>query len=105
MADWLAADGLQLGSADPGAIFAALDELLERPPWQLDALCAEPAYRDVNFFPERGEDSNAAKTVCARCLVADECARFAIEHGEAGIWGGTSRRQRKTLRMSLRRAA
>jgi len=90
--DWLAAD-----------LFAVL---VDRPAWQRDGLCREPAYADVDFFPARGGDVGLAKQVCARCLVADECARYAVGFAgdEYGIFGGTTPRQRSRIRASLRPA-
>lgn len=73
-----------------------------RPAWQRDALCSEPEYRDVNFFPERGESAEPARQVRARCLVADECLRFALEAGPdvTGLWGETSGRDRRTMALT-----
>jgi WhiB family transcriptional regulator, redox-sensing transcriptional regulator len=86
-------------------VVVATDDMIElladlfRQPWQADALCQEPHYVELNWFPERGESTNAAKAVCSRCLVRDECLGFAIERGVAeGIWGGTSGRERRALR-------
>ena len=57
-----------------------------RPDWQKDAACRE--HPEVNFFPERGESTAPAKAVCSTCLVADECAAYALENGiKDGIWG------------------
>jgi WhiB family redox-sensing transcriptional regulator len=76
-----------------------LDELLDAPPWMADALCAEPAYPTSMFFPERGEPTEPAKAVCARCLVRQECLAYALAAGiPLGIWGGTSGRERRALR-------
>lgn len=67
---------------------------LRPPAWMRDALCAEPHYVDLPWFPEPRENSERiaeAKTVCARCLVRTECATFAAEHAIThGIWGGQS---------------
>lgn len=73
------------------------------PDWMADALCAEPAYRAVTFFPERGESTGPAKAVCARCLVRPDCLDHAltVKAGSLplpGVWGGTSDRDRKRLR-------
>jgi hypothetical protein len=68
-------------------------------PWQRDALCNEPAYRDTEFFPERGVSSRATKAVCGRCLVRDECLDYALRAGvKHGIWGGLSERERRRVR-------
>jgi WhiB family redox-sensing transcriptional regulator len=65
-----------------------------RPAWQADALCAEPAYADLAWFPERGQPTAPAKAVCARCLVRAECLAFAVENGiTEGVWGGLVGRQ------------
>jgi WhiB family transcriptional regulator, redox-sensing transcriptional regulator len=87
------------GRAD--ALLAGLRDLGVEP-WRLDALCQEPEYRDLHeWFADRGESTEAAKAVCARCLVADECLAFALSTPETavhGIWGGTSGRERRGLR-------
>ena len=69
-----------------------------RPSWQKDALCHE--YRHVNFFPKLGEPTEPAKQVCDRCAVKAECLAYALDDNDitAGIWGGTSNKQRKQLR-------
>lgn len=42
---------------------------------------------------------NAAKAICARCLVLSDCLTYAIETGQdAGVWGGTSEQERRALR-------
>lgn len=78
-----------------------LEQLLDFPDWHRDALCTEPAYAEVQFFPERGEDARPAKAVCDGCLVRAECLQTALDFGgEDGIWGGLSGRQRRQLRQS-----
>ncbi len=60
-----------------------------------DAACADSL---VQFFPERGEDARSAKDICAACVVREECLGYALAHGiDAGIWGGTSARERRRL--------
>jgi WhiB family redox-sensing transcriptional regulator len=74
-------------------------ELLEaeRPAWQRDALCQE--YPDVTFFPERGEPTEPAKAVCARCACQEECRAWAVTiDAPAGIWAGESARKLKQAR-------
>lgn len=66
--------------------------------WMRDALC--PEYPDTEFFPDRGEPSEPAKAICRSCLVQAECLDYAVAVGGpavAGIWGGTSGRERRTL--------
>ena len=53
------------------------------------------------FFPARGdiEGAEAAKAVCAGCVVRAECLEFAIATSERdGIWGGLSGRERRQLK-------
>lgn len=73
-----------------------MDGLLEQPEWMASAVCAQT---DAElFFPEPGGTPRAAYRVCAGCPVRKECLDFAIEHGEMGVWGGTSDLQRRRLR-------
>lgn len=74
-----------------------LDELLRRPGWHADAACRE-APAEVSFFPERGESTLPALAFCARCLVRTECREAAESYGPAtaGVWGGTTGRQRRS---------
>ena len=52
----------------------------------------------VGFFSDRGGSNAAAKRICARCAVRDECLSYALAHDiEFGVWGGTSPRERKQL--------
>ena len=77
---------------------ATLDlvSLLARPAWHRDALCRE--YPQLPWIPERGQSLHDTKAVCARCMVRAECLTAGIDGDEAGIWGGTSGQQRKTIR-------
>ena len=66
------------------------------PPWKAEAACT-PDQADL-FFPERGEDADEAKRICAGCTVRRECLIYALANNERhGIWGGTSRRERRKL--------
>lgn len=52
------------------------------------------------FFPERGAMApvNEAKAICAGCPVKAECLEWALTlPEEAGIWGGTSARERRAM--------
>lgn len=56
------------------------------------------------YFPDKGVPSRAAKAVCRRCPVREECLDAALERDELfGIWGGLSRAERAALKR--RRAA
>ena len=71
-------------------------------------LHATPVIDDVGpvphtFFPERGEDERPAKSICKTCPVKSQCLGYALDAGEKfGIWGGTSERQRRTMRRNRR---
>jgi WhiB family redox-sensing transcriptional regulator len=71
--------------------------------WQQEAACAR---LDTDLFfhrsGERGEGfqtrERAAKRVCARCPVLDECRRYALEAREPyGVWGGLTEDERANL--------
>ena len=69
----------------------------DRNPWIDRASCrgVDPAL----FFPARGEPTDAAKAICARCPVRVECGDFAMASNERyGIWGGLSQRQLRQAR-------
>jgi WhiB family redox-sensing transcriptional regulator len=63
------------------------------------ALCTQV---DPEFwFPEKGESGREAKAVCARCEVRAECLSHALSHAELlGVWGGTSERARRRMRLA-----
>ena len=70
---------------------------LRAQPWMADANCAgvDPEL----FFPQRGESTVEAKAVCRACPVRAQCLDYALSINERnGIWGGTSERQRRTIR-------
>ena len=58
-------------------------------PWRAQAACRGlPA--DL-FHPELGANAKAAKAVCQRCPVAQECLIYALSNTvEFGVWGGLS---------------
>jgi WhiB family redox-sensing transcriptional regulator len=79
-----------------------LDRLLEavrsRPPWMARGACREhPVELFFPAAPARGvaPDEGPALAICAGCPVSYQCREFAEEHGEAGVWGGTTARQRR----------
>jgi WhiB family transcriptional regulator, redox-sensing transcriptional regulator len=45
-----------------------------------------------------------ARAVCRRCEVAGACLKWAIESGQAGVWGGLSDDERRTLKRRNARA-
>lgn len=40
----------------------------------------------------------AAVAVCRACPVREVCLEYALEHGELGVWGGTTERERREQR-------
>lgn len=56
------------------------------------------------FFPEgRGADAKEKQVAkfCQGCPYIKECLQFALENDEWGVWGGTTRLQRKPMREAL----
>lgn len=74
------------------------------------AACAD---EDPELFFPIGDTGPAllqaeeAKAVCRTCLLMESCLRDALERGEdAGVWGGLSEKERRSLRRrAARRAA
>jgi WhiB family transcriptional regulator, redox-sensing transcriptional regulator len=69
--------------------------------WRARAACS--GYPNSLFFPATDDPDDAsvekAKSVCAVCPVIDDCLEYALETNQrSGIWGGTSERERKSLR-------
>jgi len=77
--------------------------------WQLEGACRgeDPG---VFFHPEgergpaRAAREAAAKAICARCPVINECATQALEIREPyGVWGGLSEDDREAIYTGQRR--
>lgn len=69
--------------------------------WRARAACS--GYPNTLFFPSiDGADEASlakAKSICGVCPVLDDCLEYALETNQrAGIWGGTSEKERKSLR-------
>ena len=70
---------------------------LEFKPWMGYAKCVGVDDPDV-FFPEQYTPTEAARQVCASCLVRIECLQHAIDGQEAhGIFGGLSVAERRKI--------
>ncbi len=73
--------------------------------WIYEALCGEPKYKDVDFFPDTGELGRGydrvvrrAQAVCLECPVRVECAVYAVQANERlGVWGATTPTERHRL--------
>ena len=72
----------------------------DAPEWFSQGACRGTL--DVDFFAEDEHAIARAKAVCAQCDVVRECLAFAVERGEIGVWGGTTRRERRGLRTTDR---
>ena len=55
------------------------------------------------FFADDSESIAAAKAVCARCPVREQCLDFALQGRHYGIWGGLTDKERARLRRDQRR--
>jgi len=85
-----------------------------RAAWRQQAACAGLVVSptDDMWFPPDGEHGNvarvrerAAKRVCARCPVTQECLAFAVATGQQhGVWGGLGSRELAARRRAWRRA-
>ncbi len=54
------------------------------------------------FFVRGAAQSRKAVKVCQRCLVRDECLRYAISNQvDFGVWGGLTERQRRAYQRKL----
>jgi len=76
--------------------------------WRNDALC-RGVETDL-FFPagELGEEpvrqAEAAKEVCSRCPVREDCLDYALATDQPfGVWGGTTEGERRAIRRRRRR--
>jgi WhiB family redox-sensing transcriptional regulator len=66
------------------------------PGWFVDALCAEIGGDE--WYPEKGGTTRAAKRICAKCPVREECLEWALQNQERfGVWGGKSERERRAM--------
>lgn len=76
---------------------ALLDVDLLRPAWHARAACrGQGAER---FFLARGEHVGPAKAICSGCPVRAECLEAALaDPWLAGVWAGTSARERERMR-------
>ena len=84
----------------PSAIDKGLFPLESELAWQREASCRGLGVEESRtiFFPARGESVEVARTICEGCPVAAECLDFALDNHCIGVWGGTTERQRRTMR-------
>ncbi|HUZ43364.1 MAG TPA: WhiB family transcriptional regulator [Acidimicrobiales bacterium] len=50
------------------------------------------------FFPATEDPAEAAKVICRGCPVQGPCLDHAMRYREAGVWGGTTERERARIR-------
>jgi WhiB family transcriptional regulator, redox-sensing transcriptional regulator len=78
----------------------------ERPAWMDRAACIGVPVKV--FYPTDEHGETAAKEVCATCEVRADCLAYALNQHrdatDAGIWGGTTERERRAIRRRTRRA-
>jgi WhiB family redox-sensing transcriptional regulator len=73
--------------------------------WMDYALCAAVPDPDT-FFPAKHRKADAARAICRRCPVEDECLAYAqATRTPEGVWGGKSARPRRKMRGDMQRAA
>ena len=75
-----------------------LDTLIpHRPAWMRRSACR--GRTTVDFFPDPGASTEAARATCATCPVRDDCLAFALaDRATQGIGGGTDEAERRALR-------
>ena len=71
---------------------------LLRPPWMRKAACRGQGFDAWFSTDEVGEETDAARLVCAGCPVRSECLDYALDGRiRHGLWGGLSARERAAL--------
>ena len=81
-----------------------LAELLNRPKWQRRAACQ--GMGAGTFVMAKGQTGDPARATCLSCPVRPECLEYALTHPEVdGVWGGTSRQERRRIRTARRLAS
>lgn len=74
------------------------DLLIHLPEWHLQAACAGIQNPDVFFSHGNSAEYEAALALCERCPVREQCRQDAIQHNMQGIWGGTTRPERRAVK-------
>lgn len=76
--------------------FPELGLALNPPDWHRQAACR--GEDTATFFPGKGARLDRVRAICAGCPVRRECAEQAVVGHEAGVWGGTTERDRQHVR-------
>lgn len=71
--------------------------------WQR-AECKDIADWDITYFPNPGRPKKEPpyKKYCDVCPILYSCLSYAIVHGEEGIWGGMTKKERDSLGPEVR---
>lgn len=70
--------------------------------WMDAGLCAQTD--PEAFFPDKSGTNTDAKRTCAACDVTAACLAYALDDPSLeGVWGGTSLRERQTMRRKARK--
>lgn len=83
------------------------EEYIDGLEWQEDAVCSEldPEESEKLFFPVNGSALEAAKEICATCVVKEPCLEYALANRiEEGVWGGTCDWERRIILKARRKA-
>ncbi|MGI9666511.1 MAG: WhiB family transcriptional regulator [Acidimicrobiia bacterium] len=73
--------------------------IIDEKPWATFAACKDEV--SMSFFPQNKAEERAALAVCGICPVQQDCLDHALATNERfGIWGGTTEKQRRTLRLA-----
>lgn len=75
--------------------------------WMASGVCVAVDGAEDLFFAESAHRQADAKAVCAGCPVRAECLEWAMtqEPGMPGVWGGTTKRERRAMRAAEREVA
>lgn len=66
-------------------------------PWRDRAACRG---QDPDlWFPNKGQTAKTGRSICASCPAVVQCLEHAVATQPEGMWGATSKRQRRRLRI------
>jgi Transcription factor WhiB len=89
----------EIRKAETDAIVAHALAILRRPAWHRDAACREHA--EFGWITGPRLSAPAQKRVCGSCLVEGECLAYALTGPDVeAVWGGTTEREPKALRVT-----
>ena len=67
------------------------------PEWHLQAACHGVKNPDI-FFPHGNAITTEALALCSGCPVKEECRQSATDQNLWGVWGGTTRPERRATK-------